>query len=92
MRKPPGANPSSRKCPLSSARVSAVGWSAAADPVAKIRAALAGPGGLLEQEDSDSWAQQFVGSSIRAVDDLPYYYGLGAGDEAVEELEENMEV
>ncbi|MBJ22093.1 MAG: Rieske 2Fe-2S domain-containing protein [bacterium] len=41
-----------------------------------------GPGGLLEQEDADSWAQQFVGSSISAVDDLPYYYGLGASEES----------
>lgn len=40
-----------------------------------------GPGGLLEQEDSEVWAQQFVGSNIDFADDKPYYYGLGLGEE-----------
>jgi nitrite reductase/ring-hydroxylating ferredoxin subunit len=41
-----------------------------------------GPGGMLEQEDVESWAQQYAGSSIEALSDRRYYYGLGAGDEA----------
>lgn len=40
-----------------------------------------GPGGLLEQEDADAWTQQFVGSHIDYMDDAPYHYGLGSGEE-----------
>jgi len=40
-----------------------------------------GPGGVLEQEDSEAWSQQFTGSNIDYVDDVPLYYGLGL-DEA----------
>lgn len=40
-----------------------------------------GPGGLLEQEDAETWMQQFVGSNIDFADDRPYYYGLGLGEE-----------
>jgi phenylpropionate dioxygenase-like ring-hydroxylating dioxygenase large terminal subunit len=40
-----------------------------------------GPGGLLEQEDSEVWTQQFVGSNIDFADDRPYFYGLGLGEE-----------
>lgn len=40
-----------------------------------------GPGGLLEQEDSIAWSQQFTGSSIEYLHDTPYYYGLGMGEE-----------
>lgn len=41
-----------------------------------------GPGGILEQEDAEAWAQQFVGSNIDYVDDRPYFYGLGIGEES----------
>lgn len=40
-----------------------------------------GPGGLLEQEDSEAWTQQFLGSNIDFADDRPYFYGLGLGEE-----------
>jgi hypothetical protein len=40
-----------------------------------------GPAGILEQEDSEVWAQQFLGSNIDFADDRPYYYGLGLGEE-----------
>jgi nitrite reductase/ring-hydroxylating ferredoxin subunit len=40
-----------------------------------------GPGGLLEQEDSLAWRQQYVGSAIGLMDDAPYYYGLGLDEE-----------
>jgi phenylpropionate dioxygenase-like ring-hydroxylating dioxygenase large terminal subunit len=40
-----------------------------------------GPGGMLEQEDSEVWTQQFQGSNIDFADDRPYYYGLGLGEE-----------
>ena len=40
-----------------------------------------GPGGMLEQEDSEVWVQQFQGSNIDFADDRPYYYGLGLGEE-----------
>ena len=40
-----------------------------------------GPGGMLEQEDAEVWAQQFQGSNIDFADDRPYYYGLGLGEE-----------
>ena len=40
-----------------------------------------GPAGILEQEDSEVWSQQLLGSSIDFADDRPYYYGLGLGEE-----------
>ena len=40
-----------------------------------------GPGGMLEQEDSEVWVQQFRGSNIDFADDRPYFYGLGLGEE-----------
>jgi phenylpropionate dioxygenase-like ring-hydroxylating dioxygenase large terminal subunit len=40
-----------------------------------------GPGGMLEQEDSEVWMQQFQGSNIDFADDRPYFYGLGLGEE-----------
>ena len=40
-----------------------------------------GPGGMLEQEDSEVWVQQHVGSKLDFADDRPYYYGLGLGEE-----------
>jgi phenylpropionate dioxygenase-like ring-hydroxylating dioxygenase large terminal subunit len=40
-----------------------------------------GPGGLLEQEDSEVWLQQFHGANIDFADDRPFYYGLGLGEE-----------
>ena len=40
-----------------------------------------GPGGILEQEDSEAWMQQYLGSSMDFADDKPYYYGLGLGEE-----------
>lgn len=40
-----------------------------------------GPGGILEQEDSEVWVQQFKGSNIDFADDKPYYYGLGLNEE-----------
>ena len=43
--------------------------------------AFFGPGGLLEQEDSEAWTQQFLGSKIDFADDHPYFYGLGLGEE-----------
>ena len=42
---------------------------------------LFGPGGILEQEDSEAWSQQFLGSDIDYVQDRPYFYGLGLGEE-----------
>lgn len=40
-----------------------------------------GPGGLLEQEDSEVWTQQYAGSNIDFADDRPFFYGLGLGEE-----------
>jgi phenylpropionate dioxygenase-like ring-hydroxylating dioxygenase large terminal subunit len=40
-----------------------------------------GPGGFLEQEDSEAWTQQYKGSNIDFVDDQFLYYGLGLGEE-----------
>lgn len=40
-----------------------------------------GPGGVLEQEDGEAWSEQYKGSAIDFMDDVPYYYGLGAGEE-----------
>lgn len=41
-----------------------------------------GPGGLLEQEDSEVWAQQYKGSALDFADDRPFFYGMGLGEEA----------
>ncbi len=41
-----------------------------------------GPGGLLEQEDSYAWSQQFLGSDISYLNETPFYYGLGLGEES----------
>lgn len=41
-----------------------------------------GPGGILEQEDSEVWMQQFRGANIDFADDRPFFYGLGLGEEA----------
>lgn len=41
-----------------------------------------GPGGILEQEDSEAWMQQYVGSRIPYADQRPYYYGMGYGEES----------
>ena len=38
-------------------------------------------GGIVEQEDSEAWIQQFRGASIDFADDRPFYYGLGLGEE-----------
>jgi phenylpropionate dioxygenase-like ring-hydroxylating dioxygenase large terminal subunit len=40
-----------------------------------------GPAGILEQEDSEVWSQQFLGSNIDFADDRPFFYGLGLGEE-----------
>jgi phenylpropionate dioxygenase-like ring-hydroxylating dioxygenase large terminal subunit len=40
-----------------------------------------GPGGVLEQEDSEAWSQQYTGSNIDYMEDTPLYYGLGQGEE-----------
>lgn len=40
-----------------------------------------GPGGILEQEDSEAWMQQFLGANIDFADDRPFFYGLGEGEE-----------
>lgn len=40
-----------------------------------------GPAGILEQEDSEVWVQQFNGSNIDFADDKPYFYGLGLNEE-----------
>lgn len=39
-----------------------------------------GPGGVLEQEDSEAWSQQYIGSAIPNADDHLFYYGLGLDD------------
>jgi phenylpropionate dioxygenase-like ring-hydroxylating dioxygenase large terminal subunit len=58
---------------------------AASDNIKKILrtnySSFFGPAGILEQEDSEVWAQQFLGSNIDFADDRPYYYGLGLGEE-----------
>lgn len=41
-----------------------------------------GPGGILEQEDSEAWMQQYRGSRADLADERPYFYGLGLGEEA----------
>ena len=40
-----------------------------------------GPGGMLEQEDSEVWMQQYKGANIDFADDRPFYYGLGLNEE-----------
>ncbi len=44
-----------------------------------------GPGGFIEQEDSYAWSRQAEGSAISFLDDTPYYYGLGIGEEFTHE-------
>ncbi len=41
-----------------------------------------GPAGIIEQEDSYAWSQQFEGSSIQYMNDEPFYYGLGMDEES----------
>ena len=43
--------------------------------------AFFGPGGMVEQEDSEAWAQQYLGSNIDFADDHTFYYGLGLDEE-----------
>ncbi|NRB41310.1 MAG: Rieske 2Fe-2S domain-containing protein [Pseudomonadales bacterium] len=40
-----------------------------------------GPGGILEQEDSEAWTQQYAGNNIDYVDDQYLYFGLGEGEQ-----------
>ncbi len=42
---------------------------------------LFGPGGIIEQEDAEVWAQQFRGADIDFAEDHPLFYGLGLGEE-----------
>jgi hypothetical protein len=42
-----------------------------------------GPGGFLEQEDSEAWSQQYVGAGSDYLDDQYLYYGLGEGQQHV---------
>ncbi|MYM63120.1 Rieske 2Fe-2S domain-containing protein [Pseudomaricurvus sp. HS19] len=42
-----------------------------------------GPAGMLEQEDSYAWSRQYQGSAISYLNDRPYYYGLGVGEESL---------
>ncbi len=42
-----------------------------------------GPGGILEQEDSEVWMQQYRGANVDFADDRPFFYGLGLGEEAL---------
>lgn len=57
----------------------------APDPIKKIlrgnHTVFFGPGGILEQEDSETWMQQFRGANIDFADDRPFFYGLGLGEE-----------
>jgi phenylpropionate dioxygenase-like ring-hydroxylating dioxygenase large terminal subunit len=41
-----------------------------------------GPAGMLEEEDSEAWTQQYIGSRIPDAREQRYYYGLGLGEEA----------
>lgn len=43
--------------------------------------AFFGPGGMLEQEDSEAWMQQYRGARIDYAEDRPFYYGLGLDEE-----------
>lgn len=40
-----------------------------------------GPAGILEQEDCETWVQQFNGANIDFADDRPFFYGLGLNEE-----------
>lgn len=40
-----------------------------------------GPGGMIEQEDSEAWMQQYRGADIDFADDHLLYYGMGLGEE-----------
>lgn len=44
-------------------------------------ASFFGPGGILEQEDSEAWMQQFRGANIDFADDRKFFYGLGLKEE-----------
>lgn len=41
-----------------------------------------GPSGIIEQEDSYAWSMQYEGSCIEVLNDTPYYYGMGLGEES----------
>lgn len=41
-----------------------------------------GPSGIIEQEDSYAWSMQYEGSCIEVLNDTPYYYGMGKGEES----------
>lgn len=41
-----------------------------------------GPAGMLEEEDSEAWTQQYLGSRIPDARNERYYYGLGLGEDA----------
>lgn len=63
-------------------------WVVPADAPAAVRRELQslyyasfGPAGLFEQDDSEAWSQQYLGSAIEHLDDQPYFYGLGLGEE-----------
>ena len=43
---------------------------------------LFGPGGMLEQEDSEAWSQQYIGTTVDYSDDQKLYYGFGDGQES----------
>ncbi len=42
---------------------------------------LFGPAGMLEEEDSEAWTQQYIGSRIPDARDQRYYYGMGLGED-----------
>lgn len=42
---------------------------------------LFGPGGILEQEDSEAWTQHYVGNCSDYLDDQKLFFGMGEGDE-----------
>lgn len=41
-----------------------------------------GPGGALEQEDSEAWSQQFIGASSDYMEDRSLCYAMGLGEES----------
>ena len=45
-----------------------------------------GPGGAVEQEDSEAWSEQYSGNRIAILNNRPYFYGLGAGEETTHPL------
>lgn len=40
-----------------------------------------GPAGMLEEEDSEAWTQQYLGARIPDARDASFYYGLGLGED-----------